>query len=220
MSQINYKFALLGDSAVGKTAIFKKLFTEQFVEASIQTIGIDKRTFNFNDLEFEIKGQKIKKSFEVSIFDTAGQDRYRSIAKNYIIGSDGIILIYDITERKSFDHIETWLDSIKDVLSDWKLSDYLILLLGNKKDLVDDGSHDRAILESEAKKKCDDSELIWGGECSAKKFTKAQFFEIIENFTRALYNKVGEKKKLNNIQKKLEIIKKRVPVANYYNLTQ
>ena len=193
MSQINYKIALLGDSAVGKTAIFKKLYTEKFVEASIQTIGIDKRSFNFN-FEVEEKGNKVKKSFEVSLFDTAGQDRYRSIAKNYIIGSDGIILIYDITERKSFDHLEMWLDSIKDVLSDWKSSDYLIMVLGNKKDLVDDGTNERAINENEAKQKCDETGIIWGGECSAKEFTKDQFLQILENFTKSLYQTVGEKK--------------------------
>ena len=98
---IEYKFALLGDSSVGKTSIFRKISTGNFSEQNIATIGTDKRTINYTGLEVEMNGQKVNKSFEISLFDTAGQERYRALTKNYINGADGVILVYDITEKKN-----------------------------------------------------------------------------------------------------------------------
>ena len=90
---------------------------------------------DFNDLEVEFNGNKIKKSFKITLFDTAGQERYRSITNSYIKNTDGVILIYDITNKLSFEHVEEWLSSIKNNFSDWRKSDYLIMILGNKLDL-------------------------------------------------------------------------------------
>ena len=63
-----------------------------------------------------VKGNKIKKSFEISLFDTAGQERFRSMTKSYLRGAQGIILIYDITDRISFEHVEMGLSNIKETL--------------------------------------------------------------------------------------------------------
>ena len=197
-SVMNYKFALLGDSMVGKTSIFKKISTGDFYLQSIATIGTDKRTMDYNDIEIEIDGKIEKKNFSVSLFDTAGQERFRSITKNYIKGSDGIILIYDITNRESFEHVEMWLNSIKEVLSDWKASDYLILLLGNKLDLVEQEQIDRKVEINEAQNKCKNSGIQWGGECSAKTFTDSEFINLFQEFTVNIYKKLGDKNVNNN----------------------
>ena len=157
---IEYKFALIGDSSVGKTSIFRKISTGNFSDENIATIGTDKRTINYTDIDVDIKGQIEKKSFEISLFDTAGQERFRSITKNYIKGSDGIILIYDITNKESFDHVETWLGNIKEILSDWKASNYLIMLLGNKLDLVNSGVAKRMVEIDDGQKKCNNSGII------------------------------------------------------------
>ena len=133
---IIYQFAFLGDSEVGKTAIFRKMLTGKFSPNMVSTIGVDKKTITYKNLNVENKGNKYKKNFEISIFDTAGQEKFRAMTKNYIKNSDGIILIYDITYRKSFEHIGKWLESILEILSDWKNSDYLIIILGNKLDLI------------------------------------------------------------------------------------
>ena len=74
---------------------------------------------------------KEKKSFIITLFDTAGQERYKSITPNFIKNANGIILIYDITNQNTFDHIDAWLESIQENLSDWEKSDYLIMLIGN-----------------------------------------------------------------------------------------
>ena len=190
---INYKYALMGDSMVGKTSIFKKISTGDFYQESVPTLGYDKRTMEYNDIEIEIDGKIEKKDFSVSLFDTAGQERFRSIAKNYIKGSNGIILIYDITNRESFEHVETWLNSIKEVLSDWKASDYLILLLGNKLDLVEQEEIDRKVEINEAKNKCENNGIQWGGECSAKTFTDSDFINMFQGFTVNIYKKLGDK---------------------------
>ena len=58
--------------------------------------------------------KKIKKDFLIYLFDTAGQEKFKSIARNYYKGSDGILLLYDITDIDSFESIEMWIDSIID----------------------------------------------------------------------------------------------------------
>ena len=99
-----------------------------------------------------VKGNKIKKSFEISLFDIAGQERFRSMTKSYLRGAQGIILIYDITDRISFELVEIWLSNIKETLSDWETSNYLIMLLGNKLDLVENNIKERAVNIEEVEK--------------------------------------------------------------------
>ena len=204
---INYRFALLGDSEVGKTAIFKKISYGSF-RNSVATFGFDKETLSFHDLEFEINGNQIKRSFEISLFDTAGQERFRSITKNHILGSDGIILIYDITNRESFDHLEEWLTSIKEVLSDWRNSKYLIIVYGNKLDLVENNNKERQVTAEEGENLCDNEEIIWGGECSAKNFTEEQFLDLFKDFTKKIYYKNGDSNNRNSIKIKKHKLKK------------
>ena len=206
---INYKFSLVGDSSVGKTSIFKKISTGIFFEQNISTIGTDKRTINFNDIEVDIKGEKIKKSFEISLFDTAGQERFRSITKNYFKDADGIILVYDITSKNTFEHVETWLASIKEVLSDWKDHNYLILLIGNKLDLATSGEKEREVNIEDVNKKYGNSGIICGGECSAKDFTDEQFLDIFKDFAIKIFNKIGEKKVNSQHSKKVGKYKKK-----------
>ena len=210
---IEYKFALLGDSSVGKTTIFKKISTGIFSEHNISTIGTDKRTIDFNDVEVNIKGKKIKKSFQISLFDTAGQERFKSITKNYFKDADGIILLYDITNKITFDHVETWLASIEEVLSDWKTHNYLILLMGNKLDLATNGEKDREVNIEDVNKKYGDSGIILGGECSAKDFSDEQFLDIFKDLAIKIFDKVGEKvnkqhsKKVGKYKKKSRFCK-------------
>ena len=147
-----YKFILIGDSSVGKTSIFKKITTEIFSVKNISTIGMDKRTLNFKDIEVNINGENKKMDFDLILFDTAGQERYRSITKTYFQSSDGVIILYDITNKKTFEGVETWLDSLDQVLSTWKTNHYVVTLLGNKLDLVTNGEKSREVEEEEASK--------------------------------------------------------------------
>ena len=200
---IEYKICLLGDSSVGKTAIFKKISSGEFSD-SISTLGIDKKTINYKDIEINIKGNIVKKSFDISLFDTAGQERFRAMTVNYIKGSDGIILIYDICNRVSFENIGNWLNSIKGILSSWKdsNSNYLIMLIGNKSDKVEDSPKAREVAAEEGKKKSEEYDIYWGGECSAITFTDIQLKELFGNLIIDLYKKKGNQ---SNDNKKIEL---------------
>ena len=119
-----YKILLLGDSTVGKTCFLLRYTDDTFLDVHMATIGLDYRlkTMILND-------QKIVK---VQLWDTAGQDKFRAITRNYYKGAKGIILIYDVTNIKSYENIKKWINEIKDEISD-KVT---IILIGNKIDNV------------------------------------------------------------------------------------
>ena len=119
-----YKILLLGDSSVGKTCFLMRYADNTFQEIHMSTIGLDYKLKNV-----QLDDGKIVK---IQIWDTAGQDRFRSITKNYYKGAHGIILIYDVTSRKTFDSVKNWISQIKEEVSD-KVN---IILVGNKIDDV------------------------------------------------------------------------------------
>ena len=120
--ELLYKILLLGDSSVGKTCFLMRYSDNTFQEIHMSTIGLD---YKLKNVQLD-DGNIVK----IQIWDTAGQDRFRSITKNYYKGAHGIILIYDITSRKTFDNIKNWVTQIKEEVSE-KVS---IILVGNKID--------------------------------------------------------------------------------------
>jgi small GTP-binding protein len=136
-----YKLILIGNAGVGKTSIFRKLSTGQFTETNISTIGVEKKTF-FIDI---LNKKKQQENVSVILFDTAGQEKFRAITKNYFRGSDGILLIYDITEKNSFEQVEAWIDSIKESIGKEAESKYIIFLIGNKLDLINQEGYKREV---------------------------------------------------------------------------
>ena len=117
-----YKILLLGDSTVGKTCFLLRYTDDTFLDVHMATIGLDYRlkTMILND-------QKIVK---VQLWDTAGQDKFRAITRNYYKGAKGIILIYDVTNIKSYENIKKWINEIKEEISE----NVTIVLIGNKID--------------------------------------------------------------------------------------
>ena len=201
---IEYKFILLGDTSVGKSAIYNRLSGKKFSQGLMSTVGTEKTVISFDDLEIDEKN-KITRNFDIILFDTAGQERYRAITKSYFKDSKGIILIYSIDDETSFKHIETWLDSIKESLSDWKRSGYIIMLLGNKLDIAEEDPETRMIMTEEGENICSEKGIFWGGECSAKTFDESQLKEIFAKFIKQVYNKLGEEKK-DNEKKNQQIV--------------
>ena len=192
---ILYKFILLGDSLVGKTCIFKKIINNKFDEFTVLTIGMDLKTLDY-EIEIEEKEKIIKKKLKIKLYDTAGQERLRCLTKNYLNQNNGIIMVYDITNKESFDNVVTqWLKNIENEFGSCEKAKTCILLIGNKNDLVEgeEGKKLRNVKTEEAEKLAKDYRLIWGGECSAKNFTKEQFEEIIIKFAKIIYSKYGYK---------------------------
>jgi small GTP-binding protein len=114
---------ILGNSSVGKTSFIHKYVKNDFKDSYKNTIGIDYCSRNMKLPTGE--------EFEIFFYDTAGQEKYKSISFNLIKKADGILLLYDISERSSFDAINQWIESIKNVKGD----NFPIILIGNKCDL-------------------------------------------------------------------------------------
>ena len=122
---ILYKILLLGDWSVGKTCFLMRYTDNTFTDIHLSTVGID---YKLKSIALD-NGENIK----VQIWDTAGQDRYKSITKSYIKGANGIILIYDVTKRKTFEGIQNWVKQIKEQVS----SRVCVALVANKIDEKD-----------------------------------------------------------------------------------
>lgn len=190
--KIEYKLTLIGDTSVGKTCIFKKITTGLFLDKNISTIGMDRRTMTFN-IPIEENGNQINRPIDITLVDTAGQERYKSITKSYFKGSDGVLLLYDVTNKESFDHVESWMKSIQEVIGSINDSKYNIFLLGNKADIVENNDKKRQVSTEEAKEKCEKFGLEWGGECSAKTFSEEKMKEIFKEYVVKIYKKIGAK---------------------------
>ncbi|XP_003388590.1 PREDICTED: ras-related protein Rab-8A-like [Amphimedon queenslandica] len=117
-----FKLLLIGDSGVGKTCILVRFSEDAFNSTFISTIGID-----FKIRTVDIEGKKIK----LQIWDTAGQERFRTITTAYYRGAMGIMLVYDVTNEKSFDNIRNWIRNIEENAA----ADVEKMILGNKCDL-------------------------------------------------------------------------------------
>lgn len=119
-----FKLLLIGDSGVGKTCILFRFSDDAFTTTFISTIGID-----FKIKTVELQGKKIK----LQIWDTAGQERFHTITTSYYRGAMGIMLVYDITNEKSFENIVKWLRNINEHANE----DVEKMILGNKCDMDD-----------------------------------------------------------------------------------
>ena len=186
MSQkTTYKIILIGDSAVGKTCIFKKLTSGVFNEKSISTFGMDIRTLNFTIKDSEGRDLDI----EVQLLDTAGQERFRSITNSYYKSSQGLLLIYDITKSETFMSVENRIKSVKESLGEE--DKYLVVLIGNKVDLAEANPEERDVSLKEAEEICKKEDIFWGGEFSAKDLAEEKLKEIFTKCTQEIYKKVG-----------------------------
>ena len=178
------KLFSLGNSHVGKTSYILRFTDDKYNEVNLPTTGIDLKTkrIKYNNKEYTIE-----------FYDTAGQERYRAISLNSIKSADGIILMFDLTDQKSYDEISNWVENIKQIQEE----DYPMILVGNKCDL----EKERIISNEE------------GIELS-KKF-HLQFFEVsnktnknIEESGNAIIKLIIERKqqKIKELTKDYEIL--------------
>lgn len=123
---IKLKALFLGDSSVGKTVFFHRIFNEkENITNQLPTIGIQFKTKNI-----KFGGENVR----LELWDTAGQERYTSITKNYIKGANGIFLLYDITREETLPRIRHWIKEIQNAID---INYCAIIIIGNKKDLED-----------------------------------------------------------------------------------
>ena len=121
LNQIGLKILIIGDSQVGKTSLLLKYVDNIFPEEHIGTIGVEYKDKYVTRGKFNIR---------LSIWDTAGQERFRSITKNIFRNANGVLFVYDVTVKKSFESIREWIKDTQKIDKDIKG-----IILGNKIDL-------------------------------------------------------------------------------------
>jgi len=133
-----FKIVLVGDSGVGKSNLLLRFTRDTFSAEEKSTIGVEfaTRVLPMPD------GKRVK----AQIWDTAGQERYRAITNAYYRGAVGAILIYDITRRESFVNIPRWLRELRDHANE----DIVLLLVGNKLDMIRSDGQMRDVSVQEA----------------------------------------------------------------------
>ena len=123
--EVILKFLILGDITVGKTTLLLKYIDNFTPEIYISTLGVDYKTKNL-----VYNGTKVT----LQIWDTAGQERYRVITKSFIKGTDGIIFMYDITQKESFINVKKWIEETEGE----NPGDVKKIIVGNKIDKEED----------------------------------------------------------------------------------
>ena len=159
-------FVLIGDTTVGKTSFLTRYFKNTFTEIFLSTMGLDKDT-------------KIVKIYEdnyrITLWDTAGQERFCDLPKKYYQNADGILLLFDVCSRKTFENVSYWINDVKDksnkkIGGNGQESEMSLFLIGNKIDLI---------IEQENKEKEEKDEIVTKEE--AEKLAKSlgmKYFEI------------------------------------------
>ncbi len=120
----SFKFVIVGDSGVGKSNIIRRYCKDSFTQDGKATVGV----------ELENKFFKINNdTLNVSIWDTAGQERFKSITNAYYRGANGIIIVFDLTRKETYENLKNWFTEVKNTNN----TNAQILLIGNKSDLKD-----------------------------------------------------------------------------------
>ena len=197
MATIDCKVVTLGEGRVGKTSLTLKFIKNEFHKDEISTV-------NANCLSSTVHVEK--GSVLLNIWDTAGQERFRALAPNYYRQAKGAVVVYDITDRKSFDKVVSWIKELRDQAE----KDIVIVVAGNKSDM----ERERQINRAEALEFCRKLQ-IRHFDTSAKTGTgvqeifndlASQIFELNKNIvprtnTRSKKKITVERAKLNNNKK-------------------
>ena len=165
---LTFKIIVIGDPGVGKSCLTGRAVKDKFDSQYAPTIG-------FEFLTYSVKIQD--KIIKLQIWDTCGQEMYRSLISNFYRNASLAMIVYSIDSKESFLHINTWLKDVK-IQSH---PDVKIVLIGNKSDLVDN----RAVTYEEAKKFKEENQLLYFEETSAKTGMNAK--EVFTQAARILF---------------------------------
>ena len=190
MSTINeIKLIVLGNTSVGKSSFILKYIEDKFVLNYIATLGMD-----FKQKKLKLKnGQEIR----LRIYDTAGQERFKSVAVSFIKKAEGVILIYDIGNKATFESLEEWIKNIKESGKE----NLPIILVGNKCDLPPEK---RQVELIEGKDKAEEFNLpFFETSCKEGINIKEVFEKIVEDIAgKNNWSSGGEFKILNKSKSK------------------
>ncbi|KCV72445.1 Ras-like protein Rab-14 [Fonticula alba] len=149
-----FKYIIIGDMSVGKSCLLHQFIEGKFVAECPHTIGVE-----FGTRIIEVSGQRIK----LQIWDTAGQERFRAVTRSYYRGAAGVLMVYDVTRRSTYNRMSSWLTDARNLTA----PNTVIFMIGNKSDLAGDDSSDREVSYEEASLFARENGLIFC-ETSAK----------------------------------------------------
>ena len=192
-NEISLKILILGDSSVGKTSLLLRYSDGYFPIVYVATIGVEYKVKKVN-----IKGYEIS----LQIWDTAGQERFRSITNNFIKDADGIIYVYDITEKSTFDSLKQWINQSEESTGDFKK-----IIVGNKLDL----ESEREVKIETLEKFCAPKNIKYM-ETSAKNGANVE--ELFETLAEMI---IGDQSKEEIIRKFSQVKKKGLSILSSNN---
>ena len=182
-----YKIIFLGDQGTGKSCILNRFVEDKFDDNYQATIGLD----------FQSKNVKIdNQDVHLLLYDTAGQEKFRSLIPMYTRDANIIILVYDITRKESFNHIPDWINGLTNVNFD----NVIFALVGNKIDLDDkrEVNKDEGIKLAQEKKCIFEEVSAKTAENFSELFYKQLFDEIVNKFKPGIN---GNDNEINNEEK-------------------
>lgn len=138
--EIEFKVLLVGDSKVGKTSILLQFTDETYNDVHVMTIGIDYKIKRIQMGDFKVR---------LKIWDSAGQERFQSITKNFYKGADAVVFVFDITDQNSFNNLKKWIKQAEDHVTN---KNYKKIIVGNKDDLEFERKVERKDISYFAKK--------------------------------------------------------------------
>lgn len=171
-TEMIFKIIIIGDLASGKTNILAKYLTNTFEPNSTPTIGVEMKV-----KDFKIKEDLVKAQF----WDTAGQEKYDSLTTSYYKGAKGALIVYDITQKSSFDKIESLLKKLRDNSN----KNVSVILVGNKCDLEDN----REVLKEDGEELAQKLKIKFM-EVSAK--TGENLDKLFQNLIDEVYEKYNK----------------------------
>ena len=176
--QYNYlfKYIIIGSPSVGKSKIVVRFVKKDYVEEPALTIGVE-----FGETNIQVE----KKILRIQIWDTAGQELYKSITRNYYKNCVCAIIVYDITNRDSFNDVKNWIDECKN----YSPKTVLMALIGNKCDLKES----RVVSTEEGQDLANENEILFYETSAKEGINIKEIFQktgekIYQNIKEGLYN--------------------------------
>ena len=173
---LHCRVVIIGDSAVGKTSLLNRIVGDVFNPYELSTVGA-----NYQLITRKIEGKKI----EIQVWDTAGQEKFRSLSPIYFRNAIGAIAVYDQTSKQSYENLDMWLKMFTDIAG----NDSVIAIAANKSDLMDAIQVD----PEEAKKWCVENGFIFG-QTSAQSGEGVQ--ELFNSLSVVLLEALLQKRRL------------------------
>ena len=131
-----FKILFLGESQVGKTSIILRYTENKFESNSLSTLGMD-LVYKY------VKMDNLK--IRLDLWDTAGEERFKNITKNYFKGANGIIFVYSLAKLETLTRLKNWIEDVEENLS---LNDLEMVVAGNKSDLEEERDISKEIVEN------------------------------------------------------------------------